>query len=356
MPVSKDTHIFLQDPTVSKWASSLSSERGRLSYAYHLKRFLVGLETTPAVFLSEIEASPKQVSIKTKSYLGAFPSKATARIMLNAVKSFVRFYEAELPLNGLKVKVKRTRKKPYLSWPDAERILGASKEPYRSTFRFLLWSGLGLDELAEINHSTEIQAAITKQLSDASKSYVRIDLRPRKSNTDTYFVLVPKQFVPAFPVTTLIYDGTIHGKRKRGGKLVSNLVMETNWTRACKRVGLHQIGLGPHTLRSAFRSQCAKVGVSDAVAEFSMGHGSRDVHGYSRETEDESYLVNELSKLWNATVPVTTAELVDRDKRIATLEQVVADLQRAANLRIIIDAEPDADKRAQRLATSRPVP
>ena len=352
MPVSKDTLVFLKDDIVSKWANSLPSERGRLSYAYHLKRFLNGIKKTPSQFLADIEKTPKQMSIDTKSFLGSLTSKGTARIMMNSVKSFVRFYEAELPLNGLKIRAPRTRKKPYLSWPDAERIIGASKEPYRSAFRFLLWSGLGLDELAEINRSTEIQTAIKKQLDDTSKTHVRIDLRPRKSNTDTYFVLVPREHVPAFPVTTLIYDGTIHGNRKRGGKLVSNLVMETNWTRACKRVGLHQIGLGPHTLRSAFRSQCAKVGVSDAVAEFQMGHGSRDVHGYSRETEDESYIVNELSKLWNATVPVTTAELVDRDKRIATLEQVVADLQRAANLRIIIDAEPDTDKRAQRLATS----
>jgi len=340
MPVSKDTLVFLQDPTVSKWASSLSSERGRLQYAYHLKRFLTGLETTPAAFLSEIETSPKQVSIKTKSYLGAFPSKATARIMTNAVKSFVRFYEAELPLNGLRIRVPRTRKKPYLSWPDAERILGASKEPYRSTFRFLLWSGLGLDELAEINRSAEIQAAITKQLNDAGKTYVRIDLRPRKSNTDTYFVLVPKQYVPAFPVTTLIYDGTIHGKRKRGGKLVSNLVMETNWTRACKRVGLHQIGLGPHSLRSAFRSQCAKVGVSDAVAEFSMGHGSRDVHGYSRETEDETFLVSELSKLWNQNTVVSAESLNAAKTELADLRALV---KKQGEALAVLQAEKETD-------------
>jgi hypothetical protein len=44
-----------------------------------------------------------------------------------------------------------------------------------------------------------------------------------------------------------------------------------------------------------------------------MGHGSRDVHGYSRETEDEAYIVKELSKLWNGAKSVTTTDLVERD-------------------------------------------
>ncbi len=321
MPVSKDTLVFLQDTVVSKWADSLQSERGRLSYAYHLKRFLSGIKKTPSEFLADIEKTPKQMSIDTKSFLlGSVKSKGTARIMMNSVKSFIGFYEAELPLNGLKIRAPRTQKKPYLSWPNAEHIIGAAKEPYRSAYRFLLWAGLGLDEFAEIQNSSTIQTDIEKQRVN-EKPYIRIDLRPRKSNTDTYYALVPKPHVPNFPMVTLRYESK--EKRSRGGKLIANLAMETNWTRACKRVGLYQHGMGPHTLRSAFSSQCGKLGIKPEVAEFQMGHGPADKYGYRRELEDEEYVAAELEKLWNATVPVTVADLKDTMAELESLRRIV---------------------------------
>lgn len=319
MVVSRETAAFIQDPVVQQWTKAIPNERTRLWYAYNLMRFLKGVGRTPQQFLDEIEKNPKQVSIYAKSHLGSLKSRASARVQMNALKSFTSFNEAPLSLNGLKIRVVRTRRKPYLTWTDAEKIINECKGLYRSAFKFLLWGGLGLDEFAEIQQSPEIQASIESQRSN-DKPYIRIDLRPRKSNTDTYFVLVPKEYVPKFPLVTADYGN-------RGGKLIDSLDAEMNWQRARQRAGIRQVGLGPHTLRSAFRSQCARVGVVDAVAEFEMGHGSRDKYGYSRETTDESYVADELSKLWKTTEVVTATELADRDRRIAQLEAQIEDLR-----------------------------
>jgi hypothetical protein len=62
------------------------------------------------------------------------------------------------------------------------------------------------------------------------------------------------------------------------------------------------------------------LGVEDAVAEFCMGHGIREAYGYSREMENESHVVGELSKLWNASTSATTRDLEERDARIERLE------------------------------------
>jgi hypothetical protein len=53
-----------------------------------------------------------------------------------------------------------------------------------------------------------------------------------------------------------------------------------------------------------------------------MGHGGRERYGYSRETTDETYVVSELSKLWNATTPVTTEELLARDDKMAKVSEI----------------------------------
>lgn len=314
---SKPTAAFMQQPTIKQWLSTIQSPTTREGYAYHLMRFLDGIHQTPDGFLTAIEKDRKQTSITVKSYIGAIQSKTVARLELCAVRSFVRFYEADLPLNGLKVRVVRVRKKSYLSWADSEKIINECKEPYRSAFRFMSWAGIGLDEFMEIQRSSEIQASIESQ---RAKPYVRIDLRPRKNNTDEYFVLIPKEYVPKFPLLTADYGN-------RGGQLIDRLDADLVWKRATKRAGLARLGLGPHTLRSAFRSQCAKAEVSDAVAEFQMGHGSRDRYGYSREMSDESYVTAELSKLWKQSTPITGEELSRAEEKIKELDGKIRGLQ-----------------------------
>jgi integrase len=317
---SKPTAAFMQQAIIKDWLNSaVQSPMTREGYAYHLMRFLEGIDQTPRSFLEAIEKDRKQTSIAVKSYIGSIQSKTVARLELCSIRSFVRFYEADLPLNGLKVRVARVRKKSYLSWADSEKIINECKEPYRSAFRFMRWAGIGLDEFMEIQRNPEIQTSIESQRSN-SKPYIRIDLRPRKNNTDEYFVLIPKEYVPRFPLLTADYGN-------RGGQLIDRLDADLVWKRATKRAGLAQLGLGPHTLRSAFRSQCAKAGVSDAVAEFQMGHGSRDKYGYSREMSDESYVATEISKLWTQSVPVTGEELSRAEERIKQQEERIRQLE-----------------------------
>jgi len=271
-------------------------------------RLLSDLKKTPEQLLSDLDSKPKETSIEVKTALGSMRSKVVASVRRAAVKSFAEFHDCDLRLNGLKLRPARSRRKPYLSWDDAERIIIESKEPYRSVFRFMLWGGIGCDEFAEIQANPEVHEGIEQQRAN-EKSYIRFDLRPRKSTVDDYYVLVPKQFVPRFPVLTLKYGN-------RGGRPIGSNDLETTWQRASRRAGLRQIGMGPHTLRSAFRSQCAKAKVEEAVAEFQMGHGPGDKYGYSREVQDETYVASELSKLWKGVTPVTTAEFNERIREL----------------------------------------
>ena len=345
--VPKRAFEFMEHPKIQPWLTTVQRNRTRQTYAYELLRLLEAIKKTPEQLLSDLEGNPKQASIEIKTHLGGMPSKVVASVRQAAVRSFAAFYECDLRMNGLKIRPARTRKKPYLAWNDAERIIAECKEPYRSTFRFMLWGGIGVDEFAEIQGSAAIQADIEKQRTN-DKPYVRIDLRPRKSTIDVYFILVPKQYVPHFPVLTTEYHDK-DGQLSRGRQPVGSNDLETYWQRASERAGLRQIGMGPHTLRSAFRSQCAKAGVVREVSEFQMGHGPGDKYGYSREVQDETYVAGELSKLWKGAVAVTEDQLATRDQEIATLRAEVERLQR------IEEARKPLDDRMSRLLEDREV-
>jgi integrase len=333
--VSKETLGFAEQPIISGWLSSLPKERTRRWYAYNFLRFLKGIGSTPGELLADIERTPKPVSVKTKTYLASLKSKASARVQMTAVKSFAAFHEAPLPLNGFKLRVPRTRKKPYLSWEAAESIISECKEPYRSVFRFLKWSGLGIDEFLEIQSSPEIQAGIESQRT-MNKSYIRIDLQPRKSNLDSFFALVPKQYVPKFPLLTADYG-------ERGRQPIEAIDLEMNWQRARRKAKLDQVGLGPHSLRSCFRSECAKLEVAEAVSEYEMGHGAGDKFGYSREVLDETYVARELSKLWNR-IGQQTATTHNLKEQISLLQEQVKELY--AKLTVITSATLPDDPEA----------
>jgi hypothetical protein len=277
---------FLQDPEIKKWFLGVATdvkESTRRQYATLLMRYF--RDEKPADFLKRAQEKPKDIAIETKSRLGEIYIKSvqTARLTKYALKSFLEFHEVEVHMNG-KLKVRRVRKKPEMKWEMAQKIIAESDEPYRGLFTFMVNSGLGEDEVSEIQHSAEIQSSIEEQ---RTNPYVKISLTPRKSNLDEYFTLCPTEFVPVFPLKT------------RGGALVDSMDMQAVWRRAAKKAGMYQVGLGPHQLRSAFRSQCGKADVSTAVSEFFMGHGpGSEKFGYSREMLDLDYALKEISKLW----------------------------------------------------------
>jgi hypothetical protein len=236
-----------------------------------------------------------------------------AHLTKYALRSFLEFHEIDMRVNG-KIKVRRIRQKPELTWENASRIIQETDEPYRSLFDFMKWCGLGEDEVMEIQNSPEIQRKIEAQRNN-DKSYVKIVLSPRKSTLNDFYTLAPKKYLPTFPLKTKSHTN-------RGGTLIDAHDMQNVWRRAAKKAKLWTEGLGPHQLRSCFKSQCGKSDVAYAVSEFCMGHGGGDRYGYARETLDESYMATQLTKLWEhtelATVQLTkeNEQLKERLKRL----------------------------------------
>jgi len=283
---------FLQYPDVKAWYNGIATqlkESTKEQYTIFLMRYL-GKED-PARFLKRAQENTRETAIEIKGRLGEIykHSMHAAHITKYALRSFLDFHEAGLEVKT-KIKVRRVRKKPELSWEDADRIILETDEPYRSILKFMKWSGLGQDEFMEIQGSPSIQRGIEAQRSN-DKPYIKIDLSPRKSTLDEFFTLAPKQYMPRFPLKTKVH-------KNRGGTLIDPHDIENVWRRAAKKIKLWQEGLGPHTLRSAFKSQCGKLGVTAAVSEFCMGHGGGDKYGYAREVLNEQYAASELRKLW----------------------------------------------------------
>lgn len=298
---------FLANPEIEKWVNGTTlKESTRNLYVVKLLTFLK--DEPPAKFLKKARANPKQTSIEIKGRLAEIYRKSQRQAFLTkyAVKSFVDFYETDVHMNG-KLTVRRVRGKPALSWENAEKIIAETDEPYRSLFRFMLWAGLGEDEVMEIQNDgrttqeptgTGIQASIEGQRGN-EKPYVKFDLEPRKSTEDKYFTLTPKDRVPKFPLNTKQYVD-------RGNHLIDPHDMQVRWRLAAKKVHIWKVGLGPHTLRSAFKSQCNRAHVPEHISEFCMGHGA-DKYGYERPTEQD--LANELVKMWEYTQPATKQEV-----------------------------------------------
>jgi integrase len=304
---------FSENPQIKMWYDGVApqlKESTRNQYLIFLMRYLG--DETPASFLKRAQEEPRQVAIEIKAKLGELykQSMNAAHLTKYALKSLFEFHEIEMHVNG-KIKVRRVRQKPELTWEQADKIIMETDEPYRSIFTFMKWSGLGEDEFMEIQNSPEIQRKIQAQRGN-SKVYVKVNLTPRKSNLDEFFTLTPKQYVPKFPLNTKTY-------KNRGSELIDPHDLQVIWRRAAKKAKLWTPGLGPHTLRSTFSSQCGKAGVAFAVSEFCMGHGA-DKYGYSRQVLNEEYAAKELGKLWEYSEHVTTDALKERDAQIEELQ------------------------------------
>jgi hypothetical protein len=279
---------FFTQPRVKQWHDGVTLKPSTLQK--YSEKLCVYLGSEPAsTFLERAEKDSKQVSIEIKGRIAEIfrQTPRQAHQTKYALKSFLEFYETDVRVNG-RLPVKRTRKKVSLTIPDAQRIIIETDEPYRGVFTMMLWGGLGEDELMEVMSSAAILSSIESQRGNG-KSYIRIDLAPRKSTLDEFFTLVPKQHVPKLPALTKRMKG-------RGGVMIDPHDMQVVWRRAAKKAKIWQEGLGPHTLRSVFKSQCDAAGVSPSASEFCLGHGAGDRYGYSRPNEET--IVTELKKLW----------------------------------------------------------
>jgi hypothetical protein len=149
---------FLKHPEVKSWYEGIVTElkaSTREMYILHLMRYFE--EEDPAVFLKRAQGNPREVAIEIKGRLAERykRSMSAAHLTKYALQSFLDFHEVEMQVKA-KVKVHRVRKKSELSWDDADRIILETDEPYRTIFKFMKWSGLGEDEIMEIQNSSKI--------------------------------------------------------------------------------------------------------------------------------------------------------------------------------------------------------
>lgn len=234
----EDLATFLAIPEIKLWHDGVAPElkpSTRNLYTIYLMRYFG--KDNPATFLKNAQENPRQAALEVKGRLGELyrHSMNGAHQTKYALRSLVQFHEINLTING-KIKIRRTRQKPELTWENADKIIQETDEPYRSIFSFMKWSGLGEDEFMEIQGSSEIQRRIEEQRNN-DKRYIKIRLSPRKSNLHDFFTLAPKQYVPEFPLYTKSYSG-------RGRNLIDPHDLQNVWRRAAKKTALWHEGLG----------------------------------------------------------------------------------------------------------------
>ncbi len=151
-----------------------------------------------------------------------------------------------------------------------------------------------------INSNPKLLADIQGQLSDPTRDHVRIDLPPRKSNADVYFVCVPKMAFENLTLPVSTGTHTLRTGKVHGGNLIEPKKLKKRWKYASKKAKLDYVGMGAHHLRSAFHTQAVRANVDDRMLLFQLGKGG-DKFGYVRPEEQD--VVKELRKLWEYSSP-----------------------------------------------------
>lgn len=324
MTVNERIQAFVQIPEISAWHRTVDLKpRSRENYSLRLMQLFDRMQLSPAQFLKDCDSNRKQVLGRIKLALGEVRehSASIAHQQRAALVSFVGFYQDQFdePLAiNYKVKLRRVRMKKGLTFPEAEKIIAECSHPYREIFKFLLWSGMDQSTFAYINSNSKIIADIRNQLDDPTRDYVRIDLPPRKSNVDVYFVMVPKFAFEnlALPVSTRTHK--LRNGDMKGGNPISPMKLKKRWSYAAKKAKLWYIGMGAHHLRSAYHTQAVRANVDDRMLLFHLGKGG-DKFGYVRP--EEQGVVRELRKLWKYTQPATTPEAIREEVRRILREQ-----------------------------------
>jgi hypothetical protein len=325
MTQKEEIQKFLQAPEVSAWIKAADLKpRTKENYALRLMQIFDIMTITPTQFLQDCTNNRKQILGKIKSALGEVRehSASVAFQQRAALVNFIGFHQDQFdePLSlNFRVKVRRVRMKKGLTFEQAEKIIAECTHPYREIFKFLLWSGMDQSTFSYINGNPKLLADIQKQLQDPTKDYARIDLPPRKNNTDVYFVCVPKR---AFENLNLPISTKPHNLKSgivNGGNLIRPEKLKKRWKYASRKAKLDYVGMGAHHLRSAFHTQAVRANVEDRILLFHLGKGA-DKFGYVRPEEQD--VVRELRKVWEYSSQAAAAEEKNRElgERLRKLE------------------------------------
>ena len=256
---------FLAISQMSEWYKATDLKpRTKQNYALRLMQTFDKLGIPPSQFLEECNTSRRQVLGRIKVALGELRehSASVAFQQRAALINFVNYYQDQfdepITINS-KIKVRRVRMKKELTFEQAQKIIAECSHPYREIFTLLLWSGMDQATFEYINENPKLIAEIQRQLFDPSRDFVRIDLQPRKSNTDVYFLVVPKF---AFENLNLPVSTRTHKLRNgdvKGGKPISPMKLKKRWSYGLRRRNYGTLALGliiyeaPSTLRELER-------------------------------------------------------------------------------------------------------
>jgi len=278
------------------------------------------LRLTPAELIeraSSDNGGTKQLSKDIKIVFAQLTSQYTAgsrNVALAALRAFLRFNEIELPLTGLRIQRFPTVK-PFLSWSEAERIISKTSPEYHDCYTVMLWGGLDDTRFLELNADSARIADVKKQLANEAAQWIKIDIPKGRKQSPPYYVVVPRKVASLLPV--LRADGKPVGSRQR---------LIIHWNVAVRRAGLTHKRFGPHTLRSAFKSEATRRGLNPVISEFQLGHRP-DPLNYQRLNQDLKWVIGEFEKAWQAEPLVTESALGERDLKIEKLEGDIAALK-----------------------------
>lgn len=309
---------FRADPTIQEWLTSLHNAT-RVSYEADLYAVIrLGMKQSGTEFLASIQADPKTVSKKIKSFINQTINKYDGRNAARkkaALISFLNYHEVELPLSGLKIRRGKPPAHPLMTWETADKIINLVDNKYKPVFEIMRW-GVDAERFVEANNNLKTISEVQRQLGDERNDWIRIPFNEgRKVQTDPFYVLVPREVGKYLPVRAI-----------KNQPVKNKWNIHHQWRCALKRAGLPVNGeYGAHNLRSCWITEATKRGLDPVLRQFQLGH-TVDAMNYQRITQDSKFVTEAFRKAWNRELPATIEQLQARDTTISNLTNITRTL------------------------------
>ena len=306
---------FRADESWSQWGKTLHPLTLK-TYESVLLTFMKPMHLTPTELRKRAEEDPRETSKLVKLRFAELEkegkSKAHREVTKSALNSFLAFHELMLPLIGLKINGTK-RRKPFMSWEDALRIISLANVEYQPVFKFMLWSAMDVERFTQLNQDQPRLSEIKAQLRDQSRDWIKIEVPKGRKNSPAFFVMVPRDIAGLLPVCD------------QGGKpIIGKQNVHHNWVQARNRAGFTNLTrIGPHNLRSVWISEASRRKLDPIVEEHQLGHVVDNLN-YQRLQDDEAWVLEEFRQAW-ATKPAATQEQVE--KKNLELHELVNHMQ-----------------------------
>lgn len=295
-------------------------------YGHYLARLLRAAEITPEQVLEEAKNDLPGLWRRVKPHANTISSEKGRYTALYALRRFLidNGYE-DLPPARI-IKPRRVKPRTYLTWDQGLAICAAASRPYNLIFKLMLYCGWGIGEFLHFNRQ-ETWARVKSYLaSNPSAEYFRHDYPPRKINPEGFYSLVPtlllKEIISlGVPVPLCSKGRVVDGVPHDGVPLdmehyhSAGQYMGSAFSTALQKAPITVQGKPTaHDLRDTFRTRAEFVACSASAAEFVMGH-QIDPLEYNKCYHDERWVWNELKKLFGPAA-VTEQRIEGLERRI----------------------------------------